>query len=54
MASSRTNLMGSEEVKLFNLVKVEKNCGENPPRSFADYTVSVGDAPSGVEIDVKL
>jgi len=35
--------------KLFNLVKVEKNCGENPPRSFADYDVSVGDAPDGVE-----
>jgi len=35
--------------KLFNLVKVEKNCGEAPPRSFADYDVSVGDAPDGVE-----
>lgn len=35
--------------KLFNLVRVEKNCGDNPPRSFADYTVSVGDAPGGVE-----
>ncbi len=40
--------------KLFNLVKVEKNCGENPPRSFADYTVSVGDALDGVKIDEKL
>lgn len=40
--------------KLFNLVKVEKNCGEKPPRSFADYDVSVGDAPDGVEIDEKL
>lgn len=36
--------------KLFDLVKVEKNCGENPPRSFTDYTVMVGDAPAGVEI----
>jgi CRISPR-associated protein Csd2 len=36
--------------KLFNLVKVEKNCGEKPPRSFADYTVAVGAAPDGVEL----
>ncbi len=36
--------------KLFNLVTVQKNCGENPPRSFADYMVSVGDAPNGVEL----
>lgn len=36
--------------KLFDLVKVEKNCGENPPRSFSDYTVSVGKAPEGVEV----
>lgn len=36
--------------KLFNLVKVKKNCGENPPRSFADYTVEIGDAPDGVEL----
>ncbi|MDF7807381.1 type I-C CRISPR-associated protein Cas7/Csd2 [Pontiellaceae bacterium B12219] len=36
--------------KLFNLVTVEKNCGEKPPRSFADYTVSIGDAPDGVEL----
>ncbi|MBM4152388.1 MAG: type I-C CRISPR-associated protein Cas7/Csd2 [Kiritimatiellaceae bacterium] len=35
--------------KLFNLVSVKKNCGDNSPRSFADYTVSVGDAPVGVE-----
>ncbi|MGE4489671.1 MAG: type I-C CRISPR-associated protein Cas7/Csd2 [Kiritimatiellales bacterium] len=35
--------------KLFDLVKVAKNCGENPSRSFSDYTVSVGDAPAGVE-----
>jgi CRISPR-associated protein Csd2 len=35
--------------KLFDLVKVEKNCGENPPRSFSDYDVSVGEAPAGVE-----
>lgn len=36
--------------KLFGLVKVEKNCGDIPPRSFADYTVSVGKAPDGVEL----
>lgn len=36
--------------KLFDLVKVEKNCGDNPPRSFADYDVSVGKAPDGVEL----
>jgi len=35
--------------KLFNLVKVEKNCGEKPPRSFSDYTVTTGDALDGVE-----
>ena len=40
--------------KLFNLVQVEKSCGDKAPRSFADYTVSVGEAPDGVEIDVKL
>jgi CRISPR-associated protein Csd2 len=43
-------LGNSPAQKLFNLVKVEKNCGENPPRSFADYTVSLGAAPNGVEI----
>lgn len=36
--------------KLFNLITVEKNCGEAPPRSFADYTVTVGEAPNGVGI----
>ncbi len=36
--------------KLFNLVTVEKNCGEKPPRSFADYTVEVGKTPDGVEM----
>ena len=36
--------------KLFDLVKVEKSCGDNPPRSFADYDVSVGKAPEGVEL----
>jgi len=36
--------------KLFDLVTVEKNCGDKPPRSFNDYTVSVGEAPKGVEL----
>jgi len=36
--------------KLFGLVKVEKTCGDKPPRSFADYTVTVGKAPKGVEL----
>jgi CRISPR-associated protein Csd2 len=36
--------------KLFDLVKVQKNCGENPPRAFSDYDVTVGDAPGGVTI----
>ena len=42
--------------KLFDLVTVEKNCGDDPPRSFADYTVTVdkGSAPSGVSVDEKL
>jgi CRISPR-associated protein Csd2 len=40
--------------KLFNLVKVEKNCGEKPPRSFSDYTVTVGEAPAGVELIEKI
>ncbi|NOZ23496.1 MAG: type I-C CRISPR-associated protein Cas7/Csd2 [Planctomycetes bacterium] len=38
--------------KLFELVKVEKNCGDAPPRSFADYTVSINYdvKPEDVEI----
>jgi len=41
--------------KLFNLVTVEKNCGDAPPRDFTDYTVTVErDAcPEGVEIEEK-
>ena len=40
--------------KLFNLVKVENNCGEAPPRSFGDYTVTPiaeikAGTPDGVE-----
>ncbi|MDW7771619.1 MAG: type I-C CRISPR-associated protein Cas7/Csd2 [Desulfobulbaceae bacterium] len=36
--------------KLFDLITVEKNCGDMPPRSFADYSVTVGAAPAGVEL----
>jgi CRISPR-associated protein Csd2 len=40
--------------KLFDLVAVEKNCGDNPPRSYTDYTVTVGAAPEGVELSEML
>ncbi len=42
--------------KLFDLVTVEKNCGDAPPRSFADYTVTVDkdSVPPGVKVDEKL
>ncbi len=42
--------------RLFDLVQVEKNCGDAPPRSFADYTVTVNkdSAPSGVKVEEKL
>jgi len=36
--------------KLFDLVKVGKNCGDAPPRSFTDYDITVGDAPVGVTL----
>lgn len=35
--------------KLFDLVTVKNNCDDAPPRSFADYRVSVASAPNGVE-----
>lgn len=35
---------------LFDLVTVGKNCGDASPRSFADYQVTVGSAPAGVEL----
>ncbi len=40
--------------KLFELVTVEKKCGDVPPRSFTDYTVTVEAAPAGVTIIEKL
>lgn len=36
--------------RLFDLVKVEKNYGGVPARSFTDYQVAVGFAPDGVEL----
>ena len=36
--------------KLFDLVNVKNNSTDVPPRSFSDYTVTVGNAPDGVEI----
>lgn len=42
--------------KLFDLVTVEKNCGDQSPRDFSDYTVTIDEAnkPEGVGIEVKL
>ena len=35
--------------KLFDAIKIKKNCGERPARSFADYDVVIGgqEAPAG-------
>ncbi len=49
-----SNLGNAPARKLFDLVTVEKNCGDAPARSFKDYTVTVGEAPNGVEIIEKL
>jgi CRISPR-associated protein Csd2 len=41
--------------KLFDLVKVRRKDGsEGPARSFADYEVTVGNMPDGVELIEKL
>jgi CRISPR-associated protein Csd2 len=41
--------------KLFDLINIQRKEGsEGPARSFKDYTVTVGEAPSGVEIIEKL
>jgi len=42
--------------KLFDLVKVKKNAGlgDAPPRTFSDYTVTVGQPPAGVELIEKI
>lgn len=31
-------------------INLKKNCGDAPPRIFADYRVRVGSAPAGVEL----
>ncbi len=42
--------------KLFDLVSIEKNCGEMPPRKFSDYTVSINKdhVPDGVTLHEML
>jgi CRISPR-associated protein Csd2 len=42
--------------KLFDLVKVQKNCGDAPPRSFGDYnvTVDMSSVPHGVAISEMI
>jgi CRISPR-associated protein Csd2 len=41
--------------KLFDLVQVKRSEGSTgPARSFADYTVTVGEAPAGIEVIEKL
>jgi CRISPR-associated protein Csd2 len=41
--------------KLFDLIDIQRRAGsEGPARSFKDYTVTVGQAPAGVEIIEKL
>jgi CRISPR-associated protein Csd2 len=39
--------------RLFELVKVSKKAGVNPPRQYNDYEISVGAAPAGVTIIEK-
>jgi len=36
--------------KLFDLVQIKRNDGVEAPRSFADYSVTVGDPPEGVQL----
>jgi len=41
--------------KLFDLIDIQRNDRtEWPARSFKDYTVTVGQAPAGVEVIEKL
>jgi len=40
--------------KLFELVDVRKNDGVESPRDFSDYTVSISEAPEGVEISLLV
>lgn len=51
----RDKLGNAPAHKLFDLINIQRKAGsEGPARSFKDYTVSVGDAPLGVEIIEKL
>ena len=41
--------------KLFDLICIQRaEDSTGPARSFKDYTVTVGDVPKGVELDIKL
>lgn len=41
--------------KLFDLIDIQRAEGSTgPARSFKDYSVTVGDVPKGVELDIKL
>jgi CRISPR-associated protein Csd2 len=41
--------------KLFDLVQIRRTEGSaGPARSFSDYTVTIGQAPAGIEIIEKL
>lgn len=51
----RDKLGSAPAHKLFDLIDIKRKEGaEGPARSFKDYTVTVGTAPEGVEIIVKL
>jgi CRISPR-associated protein Csd2 len=40
--------------KLFELVVVKRNADVSVPRSYSDYTITIGDPPEGVEVLRKL
>lgn len=50
------NKMGNAPAhKLFDLIDIQRAEGSTgPARSFKDYSVTVGDVPKGVELDIKL
>lgn len=50
------NKMGNAPAhKLFDLIDIQRAKGSTgPARSFKDYSVTVGDVPQGVELDIKL
>ncbi|KQC13180.1 MAG: type I-C CRISPR-associated protein Cas7/Csd2 [Desulfuromonas sp. SDB] len=50
-----TELGSCQAHKLFDLVKINKNSGDLPPRSFSDYDIEISqDVPDGVELIEKL